>query len=49
VIDEIIEDAQERMGKSIEALKVSLNKIRTGRAHASLLDNIVVQYYGMDT
>ena len=49
MIDEIIEDAQERMGKSIEALKNSLNKIRTGRAHASLLDNIVVEYYGMDT
>jgi len=33
VIDEIIEDAQERMAKSIESLKGSLNKIRTGRAH----------------
>lgn len=49
MIDEIIEDAQERMGKSIDALKNNLNKIRTGRAHASLLDNIVVEYYGMDT
>lgn len=49
MIDEILEDAQERMGKSIEALKSNLNKIRTGRAHASLLDNIVVDYYGMET
>ncbi|RHW76043.1 ribosome recycling factor [Colwellia sp. RSH04] len=49
MIDEIKEDAQERMGKSIEALKNNLNKVRTGRAHASLLDNIVVEYYGMDT
>ncbi|PKI14706.1 ribosome recycling factor [Colwellia sp. 12G3] len=49
MIDEIIEDAQDRMGKSIDALKTSLTKIRTGRAHASLLDNIVVEYYGMDT
>ena len=49
VIDEIKEDAQERMAKSIEALKNNLNKIRTGRAHASLLDNIVVDYYGMET
>jgi len=49
MIDEIIEDAAERMGKSIDALKTSLTKIRTGRAHASLLDNIVVEYYGMDT
>ncbi len=49
MIEEIKEDAQKRMSKSIEALKNSLNKIRTGRAHASLLDNIVVEYYGMDT
>nr|WP_241242356.1 ribosome recycling factor [Thalassotalea sp. G2M2-11] len=37
------------MGKSIEALKSSLNKVRTGRAHTSLLDNITVEYYGSDT
>ncbi|WP_420794599.1 ribosome recycling factor [Thalassomonas viridans] len=37
------------MGKSIEALKNNLNKVRTGRAHASLLDNISVDYYGMAT
>jgi len=49
VIDEIKEDAQDRMGKSIESLRSNLNKVRTGRAHASLLDNIVVEYYGMDT
>ena len=49
MIDEIIKDAQERMVKSIESLKSSLNKIRTGRAHASLLDNISVDYYGMET
>jgi len=49
VIEEIQQDAKERMGKSIEALKNNLNKVRTGRAHASLLDNISVEYYGMDT
>lgn len=49
MIDEIIEDAQDRMAKSIESLKISLNKVRTGRAHASLLDNISVDYYGMET
>jgi ribosome recycling factor len=49
VIDEIKQDAQERMAKSIESLKNSLNKVRTGRAHASLLDNITVDYYGMET
>lgn len=49
MINEIKQDAQERMAKSIESLKASLNKVRTGRAHRSLLDNIVVSYYGMDT
>jgi ribosome recycling factor len=49
VINEIKEDAQERMGKSVEALKNALAKIRTGRAHASLLDSISVDYYGMET
>ncbi len=49
MINEIKQDAQERMSKSIEALKSSLNKVRTGRAHASLLDNISVEYYGSDT
>lgn len=49
MINEIKQDAQERMAKSIEALKTNLNKVRTGRAHPSLLDNISVEYYGMDT
>ena len=39
-------DAQERMHKSIEALKTELIKIRTGRAHPSLLDHVMVPYYG---
>ncbi|WOH38776.1 ribosome recycling factor [Thalassotalea fonticola] len=49
MINEIKQDAKTRMGKSIEALKGQLNKIRTGRAHASLLDNITVEYYGVDS
>jgi|TARA_A200000159_G_scaffold164751_1_gene196001 ribosome recycling factor len=49
VIDEIELDAQERMEKSITALKGQLSKIRTGRAHPSLLDGIQVPYYGADT
>lgn len=49
MINEIKKSAQERMGKSIDSLKTNLNKIRTGRAHPSLLDNITIQYYGMDT
>jgi ribosome recycling factor len=48
MIEEIQADAKERMGKSIEALKQELGKIRTGRAHASLLDHIRVDYYGSE-
>ena len=49
MINEIKQDAEQRMTKTIESLKVSLNKVRTGRAHRSLLDNITVEYYGMET
>jgi len=49
VIDEILTDAEVRMGKSVESLRAELTKIRTGRAHPSLLDQIVVDYYGTDT
>lgn len=49
MIDEIIKDAEVRMGKSVESLKTELTKIRTGRAHPSLLDQIQVDYYGAAT
>ncbi len=49
MIDEIIEDAETRMGKSVESLRGELTKIRTGRAHPSLLDHITVEYYGAQT
>lgn len=42
----IISDADERMNKTLETLKHELVKIRTGRAHTSLLDHITVEYYG---
>lgn len=48
MIEEIKVDARERMGKSVEALKQELSKIRTGRAHPSLLDHIKVDYYGSE-
>lgn len=48
MIDEIIEDAEDRMQKTIEVLKTELSKIRTGRAHSSLLDHITVEYYGSE-
>ena len=49
MIDEIELDAQERMEKSLVSLKGQFSKIRTGRAHPSLLDGIQVPYYGADT
>jgi len=49
VINEINEDAQERMAKSIDALKHAFARIRTGRASPSLLDDIKIDYYGSDT
>ncbi|EHR39802.1 MULTISPECIES: ribosome recycling factor [Alishewanella] len=49
MINDIIADAKVRMDKSVEALKSQLTKVRTGRAHPSLLDGIQVSYYGADT
>jgi ribosome recycling factor len=46
VLDEIKKDAGDRMSKSVAALKQELTKLRTGRAHTSLLDHITVEYYG---
>jgi len=44
--DEIVQDADKRMDKSLAALKNELVKIRTGRAHPNLLDHVMVSYYG---
>lgn len=49
MIEEIVEDAEVRMGKSVDALHSELAKIRTGRAHPSLLDHVTVEYYGAET
>jgi ribosome recycling factor len=49
VIDELKNDAKQRMAKAIDALASNFNKIRTGRAHPSILDGIRVSYYGSDT
>jgi ribosome recycling factor len=46
MLQEIRKDAAERMVKSVEALRGELKKLRTGRAHTSLLDHITVEYYG---
>ncbi len=49
MIDDIRADADERMGKSLESLHAAFARIRTGRAHPSLLHGIEVPYYGTDT
>jgi ribosome recycling factor len=49
MIDDIQSDAEERMEKSLEALGQNFNKIRTGRAHPSILDGIRIDYYGAET
>lgn len=49
MIEEILLDAEERMEKSLNSLDSAFNKIRTGRAHPNLLDNIFVDYYGSPT
>jgi len=49
MIDDIKNDAQERMTKSIAAMIEAFKKIRTGRAHPSILDGVTIDYYGSPT
>lgn len=49
MIDDIKQEARERMEKALDALGHNFNKIRTGRAHPSLLDGLKVEYYGANT
>jgi ribosome recycling factor len=49
LIDELLEDAGERMGKSVEAATHEFSTVRTGRASPSLLDRVIVDYYGAMT
>ncbi|MCK5718411.1 MAG: ribosome recycling factor [Thiomargarita sp.] len=46
MIELTLNDAEERMQKSVEVFKSELSKVRTGRAHTSLLTHIMVPYYG---
>ena len=48
MINDVKQDALNRMNKSIESFKVELTKIRTGRAHVSLLNHITVDFYGSE-
>ncbi len=49
MLDDIRKEAEGRMQNSLDALASNFNKIRTGRAHPSLLDGLKVHYYGADT
>lgn len=46
MLKDLMKDAETRMAKSIESLRTELTKLRTGRAHTSLLDHVTVEYYG---
>jgi len=48
MLNEIIQDAQVRMQKSVDALVDNFKKIRTGRAHPGILEGVMVSYYGSD-
>lgn len=48
MLNDIKKDTQARMAKSVESLRHSLTKVRTGRASASLVDHLKVNYYGSD-
>jgi ribosome recycling factor len=49
VINDIKAEAEKKMTKSLESLHSAFNKIRTGRAHPSILDSVMVNYYGQET
>ena len=49
MIDDVQQDAERRMAKSVAALQDGLKKIRAGRAHPGLLDHLMVEYYGNPT
>ena len=49
MINEIKQDSEKRMKKTIESLQIDMTKIRTGRANAGLLDHVQVDYYGTMT
>jgi ribosome recycling factor len=49
MIADIKKNVEQKMNKSLEALKADLGKIRTGRAHTGILDHVMVEYYGSPT
>ncbi|WP_144391652.1 ribosome recycling factor [Pleionea sediminis] len=49
MINDVKSDAKTRMGKSVDSFKSDLTKVRTGRAHPSLIEHLMIPYYGSDT
>jgi ribosome recycling factor len=49
MLDDIKKDARERMGKCVQTFQADMKKLRTGRAHPSLIEHLKVDYYGTDT
>ena len=49
MIDDLKKDAEERMKKAVESVSKAFARIRTGRAHPSILDDVRVEYYGQET
>jgi ribosome recycling factor len=49
MLEKLINECTQRMEKSVEALKVEFSKMRSGRAHPSLIEHLMVPYYGNDT
>lgn len=49
MISELKKSTEQKMGKSIDAFKADLSKVRTGRAHSGILDHVMIDYYGAPT
>lgn len=49
MIKDILQETEERMGKTVESLEADLRSVRTGRASPAILDRVMVDYYGMPT
>jgi ribosome recycling factor len=49
MLAELRKTTEQKMAKSVEAFKVDLSRVRTGRAHTGLLDHVLVDYYGAPT
>ena len=49
LVDLVMEDTRERMARALEHVKAEFAAVRTGRASSSLIDNLMIDYYGVET